>query len=67
MPPYSLKLRLEWLGEKGDIPTWSNMAVPKDDLEPGHARNYKTEKNMERRREQARARYNERYNRKKGL
>lgn len=60
-PPYSLKLRLEWLSERGELPTWRGMALPKDDLKPGHARNPKTEANMERRREAGRARYNERY------
>lgn len=60
-PPYSLKLRLEWLQERGELPTWRNMTPPSDDLKPGHARNQKTEENMERRREQAKARYRERY------
>lgn len=60
-PPYSLRLRLEWLQERGELPTWRNMAVPKDDLKPGHARNKRTDENMERRREQAKRRYNERY------
>jgi len=60
-PPYSLKLRLEWLAEKGEIPTVYNMRMPKDDLKPGHARNPKTDANMERRREEGRARYNELY------
>ena len=60
-PPYSLKLRLEWLSERGELPTWRGMALPKDDLKPGHARNPKTEANMERRREAGKARYNERY------
>lgn len=60
-PPYSLKLRLEWLEERGELPTWSNMAPAPDDLKPGHARDVKTEENMERRRERARKAYNERY------
>lgn len=60
-PPYSLKLRLEWLAERGEVPTHRNMALPKDDLKPGHARNPRTEKNMEKRREQARQRYRDRY------
>jgi hypothetical protein len=59
-PPYSLRLRLEWLGEQGDIPTPFNMRLPKDNLGPGHARNPRTEANMERRREDARARYRNR-------
>ena len=60
-PPYSLRLRLEWLEGQGKLPTWQNMRPPKDDLEPGHARNRLTDENMERRREQARRRYCERY------
>jgi len=58
-PPYSLKLRLEWLEAKGELPNFSNMKLPKDDLKPGHARNPKTEANKERRRQLARERYNE--------
>jgi len=63
-PPYSLRLRLEWLAEKGEVPTPRNMRLPEDDLEIGHARNPRTDANMERRREQAREKYNKRYNRK---
>jgi len=62
-PPYNLKLRLEWLSEKGEMPTWHNMMLPKDDLKPGHARNKKTEENMRLRSERAKQRFNERYNR----
>lgn len=60
-PPYSLRLRLEWYEQTGTMPTYGNMKLPKDDLKPGHARNPKTEANMERRREEGRRRYNERY------
>ena len=66
-PPYSLKLRLEWLAARGDVPCWQNMQMPKDNLKPGHARNPKTEANMERRREEARKRYNEYQRRRKEL
>ena len=66
-PPYSLKLRLEWLAAKGEIPCWQNMQMPKDNLKAGHARNPKTEANMERRREEARKRYNEYQRRRKEL
>lgn len=59
--PYSLKLRVEWLAEHGELPTYQNMRLPKDNLKPGHARNPKTDENMEKRREQARERYRERY------
>ena len=62
-PPYSLKLRLEWFADHGIMPNNRNMELPKDDLKPGHARNPRTDANMEKRREQARERYNERYNR----
>lgn len=58
--PYSLRLRLEWLAERGEVPTHRNMALPKDDLKPGHARNPRTERNMEKRREQAKQRYRDR-------
>lgn len=61
-PPYSLRLRLEWLAEKGEVPTAWNMKLPEDDLKKGHARNPKTDRNMERRREEARAKYYARYN-----
>jgi hypothetical protein len=60
-PPYSLKLRIPWLEERGKLPCWQNMRLPKDDLEAGHARNKKTDRNMELRRERARQKYNERY------
>ena len=63
LPPYSLKLRLEWLEEQGRMPCWQNMAVPKDDLKPGHARNKRTDENMEMRRERGRRLYKERYKR----
>lgn len=61
LPPYSLRLRLEWLEEQGRVPCWQNMKLPKDNLEVGHARNPKTDANMEKRRQRARERYNERY------
>lgn len=59
--PYSLKLRVEWLAQQGKIPTEYNMRLPKRTLMPGHARNPKTDANMERRRELGRKIYNERY------
>lgn len=62
-PPYSLRLRLEWLSEKGELPCWQNMRLPKDDLQAGQARNPKTNENMRIRREKARQRYNDKYNR----
>ena len=60
-PPYSLKLRVEWLAEQGLIPNGNNMQLPKDDLKPGHARNPRTDENMRKRREEARRIYEERY------
>jgi len=60
-PPYSLRLRIEWLSEQGKLPVWQNMKLPNDDLKPGHARNKRTDENMRARREKARQLYNERY------
>lgn len=60
-PPYSLRLRVEWLSEQGKLPTYQNMRLPKDDLKPGHARNPRTDENMEKRRERAKERYRDRY------
>lgn len=59
--PYSLRIRLKDMQEKGEIPTWQNLRLPKDDLKPGHARNPQTDENMRRRRERAKQIYNERY------
>lgn len=61
-PPLSLRLRFEWLAERGIQPNKANMMNPQDELlEPGHARNPRTEETMRKRREAGRARYNERY------
>lgn len=60
-PPYSLRLRVEWLAERGEVPGPHNMCLPKDKLKPGHARNPRTNANMERRSREAKDRYNERY------
>lgn len=60
-PPYSLKLRFEKMAEDGVVPNRYNMRLPKDNLKPGHARNPRTEKNMERRREEAKRKYAEKY------
>lgn len=54
-PPYSLRLRLEELDKEG---AWQTFRLPKDDLEPGHARNPRTDANMQRRSEIARERAN---------
>lgn len=61
LQPYSLRLRMEWLAERGEVPTWYNMKVYNETLKPGHARNPRVDANMERRREKAREVYNERY------
>lgn len=53
--PYSLKLRLEVLAEQGKLPNSSNMSLHKvPELKPGHARNPRTNANMEKRSEQKR-------------
>lgn len=60
-PPYNLKLRLEYFAERGELPCWQNMKLPKDNLKKGHARNPKTDENMRIRRERARQIYNDKY------
>ena len=64
-PPYSLRLRLEWLAEQKLLPTYENMALPKDILKQGHARNPKTEENMRKRSEAAKRVYREKYGNRK--
>lgn len=61
LAPFSLRLRLEWLEEQGRTPCWQNMKLVRDDLSVGHARNPRTDANMERRREEGKRIYNERY------
>lgn len=61
VPPYSLRLRLEWLESNNRLPSWQNMRLPKDDLKAGHARNPRTDENMRRRSERAKERYRSRY------
>lgn len=51
LKPYSLKLRLEELEGEGH---WAHFTLPKDDLEVGHARNPRTEANIERRKQRGR-------------
>lgn len=58
--PYSLRLRIEEFEKEGIVPTNSNTKLPEDNLEPGHARNPKTEENMRKRSEEAKRRYYER-------
>ena len=57
-PPYSLKLRLEWLLEQGEMPSAANMKLPTD-IPIGKARNPLTEAHKEEQRERGRQRYNE--------
>jgi len=68
-PPYSLRLRLEWLADRGELPTYGNMELVYD-LKPGEVRriNRKTEANRRKRerevkrvRAEKRARNNEQY------
>lgn len=60
--PYSLRLRLEMMAEMNwDRPKGWTSRLPKDDLEPGHARNPRTDENIQKRRAKAREIYNERY------
>lgn len=54
-PPYSLRLRLEQMEGEG---VWQNLRMPKDDLEPGHARHPRTDANMQRRSRMAKDRAN---------
>lgn len=57
-PPYSIRLRIPWLIEHGyaiEKRTMEN--VNADLLEPGHARNPRTEENMRKRSKEARRRY----------
>lgn len=54
--PYSLKLRMEEFSHEVD---GKSMRLPVDDLEPGHARNPRTDANMQRRSEEGKRRMNE--------
>lgn len=57
-PPYSIRLRIPWLVEHGYAIDKRTMVNLNDDLvEPGHARNPRTEENMRKRREEGRKRY----------
>lgn len=58
-PPYSLRLRFETLTENGENIDANKMRVPKDDLKVGHARNKRTDANIQRRRERGRQKYRE--------
>lgn len=56
--PYSLRLRMEEMGDSGTEDP-RRLRLPADNLEPGHARNPRTEANMARRSEEIRRRFNE--------
>jgi hypothetical protein len=60
-PPYGLKLRSEWLIERGEMPRKGNMKPIPDEklLKPGHSTNPKTDANMQRRSRLAKDKYNE--------
>lgn len=58
IPPYSLKLRVEWLMDRDIIPDRLNMRLS-NELKAGHARNPLTEANMEERREAGKRRWQE--------
>lgn len=60
-PPYSLRLRMEQFTKPM---TAASLRLPVDDLEKGHARNPRTDENMQRRVEEGKRRYNE-YKRKR--
>lgn len=58
-PPWCLKLRLEWYLEQGVEPSQAQMRLHHKQLQPGHARFPRTERNMEARRERAKERARE--------
>ena len=61
-PPYSLKLRVEWMAENGVAMSGHTLFNPKREvIGPGQARNPRTQANMDRRSELAKQRYRDRY------
>lgn len=61
-PPYSLRLRIEWMQEHGMQVDQRTFKDPRKELiKAGRARNPRTDANMRRRREEGRKRYAERY------
>lgn len=61
-PPYSLRLRIEWMQEKGMQIDQRAFRDPRKELiRAGRARNPRTDANMRKRSEEARKRYAERY------
>lgn len=59
--PFSIRLRIPWLIEHGYEISKRTIVNPCTDLvEPGHARNPRTEENMRKRREEGRKRYERR-------
>lgn len=63
-PPFSVRLRIPWLAERGIAIDARTIYGPlNDDIRPGHARNPRTEENMRRRREKGRKRYERRADR----
>lgn len=56
-PPYSLKLRFEWLLANDKKPSGKNMKMPDTSLKAGHARSKKTELAKQRRSQRAKEAY----------
>ena len=60
--PWCIKNRIQWLIDHGESIEPGRLKVIHKELEHGHARNPRTEANMEKRRERARKAYNAKYN-----
>lgn len=60
--PWCIKNRIQWLLEHGESIDQGKLRLIKKQLQVGHARNPRTEANMEKRRERARKAYNAKYN-----
>lgn len=59
--PWCIRLRLEWFVEHNEEITPGKLRCIKTDLQWGHARNARTERNMQARRERAKQAYKEKY------
>lgn len=60
--PWCIKNRIQWLIEHDESIDTGKLRVIRKELQQGHARNPRTEANMEKRRERAREIYNAKYN-----
>lgn len=56
-PPYSLRLRIEWMNERGLVPGYQNLRVEPDDLKAGMARNKLSNDRMQERSRKGREKY----------